>query len=501
MAEWTSTVGTGQLARLLHSQDGYGRTSGGSRKTPAYRALADGVRLLVLEGRVPVGARLPAERELAGALAVSRTTVAAAFEALRGEGFLESRRGAGSWTAVPAGRPLPARGLEPLPPEAVGSMIDLGCAALPAPEPWLTRACQAALAELPPAAATHGDFPAGLPALRRALADRYTERGVPTMPEQIMVTTGAMGAMAALCRMFAAGERVAVEHPSYANVLQLMRDAGARLIPVPMTGAAPHWDLAAWRRTLTEAAPRMAYVVADFHNPTGALADEERRRELVSAARSAGTTLVVDETMVDLALDEEPARRMPRPMSAFDHGGAGVITVGSASKSIWAGLRIGWVRAAPEVIRGLISRRAYADLGSPVLEQLAVTWLLTSGGWHDAVAQRRDEIGASRADLVRALRRRLPDWEFAVPPGGLTLWVRTGGLSGSRIAEAGERCGVRLPSGPRFGVDGAFEGYVRLPFTVRGPVADEAAARLARAAEAVARHGVPDQQLPAGYTS
>ncbi|MDT0268805.1 PLP-dependent aminotransferase family protein [Streptomyces sp. DSM 44915] len=500
MAEWTSTVGTGQLARLLTSQEWYGGPPG-ARKLPAYRALADGVRLLVLEGRVPVGARLPAERELAGALAVSRTTVAAAFEALRGEGFLQSRRGAGSWTAVPAGRPLPARGLEPLPPEAVGSMIDLGCAALPAPEPWLTRACQAALAALPPAAATHGDFPAGLPELRRALADRYTARGVPTMPEQIMVTTGAMGAMAALCRMFAAGERVAVEHPSYANVLQLMRDAGARLVPVPMTDDADRrWDLPAWRRTLTEAAPRMAYVVPDFHNPTGALADEERRRELVAAARSAGTTLVVDETMVDLALDEEPRRRMPRPMSAFDHGGAGVITVGSASKSIWAGMRIGWVRAAPEVIRGLISRRAYADLGSPVLEQLAVSWLLTSGGWEDAVAQRRAEITASRADLVRALRARLPDWEFTVPPGGLTLWVRTGGLSGSRIAEAGERCGVRLPSGPRFGVDGAFEGYVRLPFTVRGPVVDEAAARLARAAELVADGAAP-QERPASYTS
>ncbi|UED82914.1 PLP-dependent aminotransferase family protein [Streptomyces profundus] len=500
MPEWTSTVGTGQLARLLTSQERYERTPG-ARRAPAYRTLADGVRLLVLEGRVPVGARLPAERELAGALSVSRTTVAAAFDALRSDGFLESRRGAGSWTAVPAGRPLPARGLEPLPPEAVGSMIDLGCAALPAPEPWLTRACQAALAALPPAALTHGDFPAGLPALRQALADRYTARGVPTMPEQIMVTTGAMGAMAALCRMFASGERVAVEHPSYANVLQLMRDTGARLVPVPMTEGAPGWDLAAWRRTLTEAAPRMAYVVADFHNPTGALADDDQRRELVAAARAAGTVLVVDETMVDLALDEEPARQPPRPMSAFDHGGAGVITVGSASKTFWAGLRIGWVRAAPEVIRGLISRRAYADLGSPVLEQLAVAWLLTSGGWEGAIEQRRDEVRASRDDVVRALREHLPSWEFTVPAGGLTLWVRAGGLSGSRIAEAGERCGVRLPSGPRFGVGGAFEGYVRVPFTVRGPVAEQAAVRLAAAVDLVARHGAQGQDLPPGYTS
>ncbi|MDT0343765.1 MocR-like transcription factor YczR [Streptomyces litchfieldiae] len=486
MPQWTSTVGAHQLARLLGSQARSGPAAGGPR-VPAYRALADGVRLLVLEGRVPVAARLPAERELAGALAVSRTTVAAAFEALRADGFLESRRGSGSWTAVPAGRPLPGRAMEPLPPEAAGSMLDLGCAALPAPEPWLTRACRAALDALPPSARTHGDFPAGLPELRQALADRYTARGVPTMPEQIMITTGAMGAVAAICRLFAPpGERVAVEHPSYANVLQLMREAGARLVPVPMGPGLSGWDLPAWRRVLKEASPRIAYVMADFHNPTGALAGDEQRRELVAAARAAGTVLVVDETMSDLALDLAPGEEPPTPVSAFDHGGAGVVTVGSASKTFWAGLRIGWVRAAPEVIRRLTAGRAYADLGSPVLEQLALSWLMTSGGWREATEQRRAEVRDSRAAVVAALREHLPDWEFSVPGGGLTLWVRTGGLSGSRIAEAGERLGVRVPSGPRFGLDGAFEGYLRVPFTVSGPVAVEAAARLATAARLVA---------------
>ncbi|WP_282797299.1 PLP-dependent aminotransferase family protein [Streptomyces sp. CC224B] len=482
MAQWTSAVGSAQLARLLTSQQAR-PAGGGTRRPPAYRALADGIRLLVLEGRVPVAARLPAERELAVALSVSRTTVAAAYEALRGEGFLESRRGAGSWTAVPAGNPLPARGLEPLPPEAVGSMIDLGCAALPAPEPWLTRAVQGALEELPPYAHTHGDYPAGLPALRAALAERYTARGVPTMPEQIMVTTGAMGAIDAICHLFAGrGERIAVESPSYANILQLMREAGARLVPVAMAEGLRGWDLDRWRQVLRDAAPRLAYVVADFHNPTGALADEDQRRGLVDAARSAGTVLVVDETMSELRLDD---LTMPRPACAFDPAGATVITVGSASKAFWAGMRIGWVRAAPDVIRSLVAARAYADLGTPVLEQLAVNWLLTTAGWQEAVDLRRAQARDNRDALVAAVRRELPGWEFDVPRGGLTLWVRTGGLSGSRLAEVGERVGVRVPSGPRFGVDGAFEGYVRLPFTVGGAVADEAAVRLAAAARLV----------------
>ncbi|WP_052850868.1 PLP-dependent aminotransferase family protein [Streptomyces avicenniae] len=498
MREWTSTVGAGQLARLLGPQGG----AAAGRRGPAYRALADGIRTLVLEGRLPVAARLPAERELAAALAVSRTTVATAFESLRADGFLRSRRGSGSWTAVPAGRALPARGLEPLPPEAGGTTIDLGCAQLAAPEPWLTRAFQAALVALPQAARTHGDFPAGLPALRAALADRYTERGVPTMPEQIMITTGAMGAVGAICRMFVpGGERVAVEQPSYANVLQLFREAGARLVPVPMGEGLSGWDLSAWRHVLGEASPRLAYVIADFHNPTGALADDERRRGMVAAARASGTVLIADETMTDLALDAAPGGR-PRPVAAFDHGGSTVITVGSASKSFWAGLRIGWVRAAPEVIRRLVAARAYADLGSPVMEQLAVAWLLTEGGWSAALEERRAELRGHRADVVAALRERLPEWEFAVPSGGMTLWVRTGGLSGSRVAEVGERLGVRVASGPRFGVEGAFEGYVRVPFIVGGPVAEEAAARLAAAAGLVAGGAVgAGLATPAGYIS
>ncbi|MEV6654611.1 PLP-dependent aminotransferase family protein [Streptomyces sp. NPDC051219] len=499
MAQWTSAVGAAQLGRLLTSQQA--RPAGpGARRPPAYRSLADGIRLLVLEGRVPVAARLPAERELAVALAVSRTTVAAAYEALRTEGFLESRRGAGSWTAVPAGNPLPARGLEPLPPESLGSMIDLGCAALPAPEPWLTRAVQGALEELPPYAHTHGDYPAGLPALRRTIADRYTARGIPTMPEQIMVTTGAMGAIDAICHLFAGrGERIAVESPSYANILQLMRAAGARLVPVAMADGLAGWDLPVWREVLRDAAPRLAYVVADFHNPTGALADEDQRRQLVQAARSAGTVLVVDETMSELHLD--PAMVMPRPVCAFDPAGSTVLTVGSASKAFWAGMRIGWVRAAPDVIRSLVAARAYADLGTPVLEQLAVNWLMHTGGWESALEIRRTQARENCEALVAAVRKELPDWEFDVPRGGLTLWVRTGGLSGSRIAEAGERVGVRVPSGPRFGVDGAFEGYVRLPFTVGGPLAEEAAARLAAAAGLVETGATTGTEAPRTFVA
>ncbi|MDT0382199.1 PLP-dependent aminotransferase family protein [Streptomyces sp. DSM 42041] len=497
MAPWTSAVGAPQLARLLTSQHtGTSGRTGPAR--PAYRRLCDGIRILVLEGRVPVGARLPAERELAAALKVSRTTVATAYEALRAEGYLASRRGAGSWTALPEGSPLPTGGLEPLPPEAADTMIDLGCAALPAPEPHLTAAFEHALTELPPYTHTHGDYPAGLPVLREAVARHYTARGVATMPEQIMITTGAMGALAALTRLFTPrGERVAVEHPSYANILQLLRESGVRLVPVALSDRRPGWDLTAWRQVLRDSAPRMAYVIPDFQNPTGVLVDDEQRRDLVTAARAAGTLLVADETMAELTLDDVPAQR---PVAAFDTGGSTVVTVGSVSKTIWAGLRIGWIRAAPETVRSLTAARAYADLGSPVLEQLAVAHLLDTD-WEPAMRLRRDRARENRDAVTGALRQHLPDWQFALPHGGLTLWARTGGLSGSRIAEAGERLGVRVPAGTRFGVDGAFEAYVRLPFTLADPLATEAVARLAAAADLVRSGAVGGSPTPRSYVA
>jgi DNA-binding transcriptional MocR family regulator len=489
MSQWTASVSAAHLARLLEPRPRAGG-GGGGRRLPAYRGLADGVRLLVLEGRVQVAARLPAERELALALGVSRTTVAAAYEALRAEGFARSRRGAGSWTAVPEGHLLPSRSLEPLPPDRAGSVIDLGTAALPAPEPWLTRAMEGALAELPAYAATHGDFPAGLPVLREAIADRYTARGVATMPEQIMVTTGAMGAIgAAARRLVGLGERVAVESPSYANVLELFRETGSRLVPVALREGLGGWEMDAWRRVLRDAAPRMAYVMPDFHNPTGTLVGDDERRELVEAARAAGTVVVADETMAELLLDGEESG--VRPMAAFDRGGT-VMTVGSASKAVWAGLRIGWVRTTPDAVRRLVSARAYLDLGSPVVDQLAVAWLLRGGGWEQALVARRRRAAECRDDIAAALRQHVPDWDFTVPRGGMTMWVRTGDVSGSRLAVAGERLGVRVPSGPRFGVDGAFESFVRIPFTVSGALAVEAAARLAQAADLVRSGGGAD---------
>ncbi|WP_354642867.1 PLP-dependent aminotransferase family protein [Kitasatospora camelliae] len=485
---WHSTVTPPALARLLRGT----RLPEAPGHRPAYRTLAAQVRTLVAEGRLPVGSRLPAERELAAELALSRTTVATAYEALRADGYLLSRRGSGSWTTLPDGARPPSDALNPVPPDQRDSVIDLGVAALPAPQPYLGAAAARALEQLPAYAAGHGNYPTGLPALREALARRYSERGLPTTPDQILVTTGAMSALRlARPALAGRGDRVAVEAPSYAHTLLALRRAGARLIPVPLArpegpGGPARWDLADWQRVLRTAAPRLAYVIPDFHNPTGALIEEDQRRALLADARCADTVLLADETPAELGWGT-PESELPRPLAALDRA-ARVVTVGSASKIFWGGLRIGWLRAAPALVRQLAADRAISDIGTPVLDQLIATELLT-GHFSEVRAHQHERLRSSAEALAAELHRQLPAWEFTLPPGGLALWTTTGGLSGTALARAGERTGIHLAAGARFGVDGAFENYLRIPLTVPAGQAAEAVARLAAAAHLASRGG------------
>ena len=460
------------LARLL----GAWRSSG-----PAYASLARALRLLVLDGRLPLRTRLPGERELAEALGVSRTTATAAYAALREEGFLASRRGAGSWTRLPADPGVAAESLGGGGPD----VIDLSCAAFAAPEGALYSALAAATAELPRHLPGPGYDAAGLPVLRAAIAAHLTARGVPTTAEQVLVTAGAQHAWTLLLRVLAGpGDRVLTEHPTYPAALDAIRAIGARPVPVPMLPGG--WDLAMLEVTLRQAAPRVAYLIADHQNPTGLTLPADERERLVALARASRTPLVIDETIAGMNLEPGP---VPPPVAAFDPDGETVITTGSMSKTFWAGLRIGWIRANPALIGRLAVARAALDIAGPVLEQLIAVELLANA---EAVIGRQRQVARARRDaLVAALRSVLPEWRFAVPSGGLSLWVELDAPRSTALAAIADRHGLRFASGPRFGVDGAFERFVRLPFSLPEPVLEEAVARLAVAWRSVSETASP----------
>jgi DNA-binding transcriptional MocR family regulator len=454
-----------QLGRLLQDVPA---------ERPYYAALARAVRGLVLEGRLPLRVRLPAERDLAAVLGVSRTTITAVYDALRAEGFVESRQGAGSWTALPPSLMTardPGRfgtAHSPARPED----IDLGCAAPAAPQIF-EEAVLAAVAELPRYSSGPGYEPAGLAPLRETIAERYTERGLPTRPDQIVVTTGAQHALTLLMQTLVnAGDAVLLESPTYPHALDAVRRRGARLVPAGVNGG---WDVELVASSLRQAAVRLAYTIPDFQNPTGHLMSDTDRAAFVDAARRADSYVVADETFAELAIDP-PA--VPPPLAAYDSGGR-VISVGSAAKLFWGGLRIGWIRTTSPIARRLVIARESIDIASPVLDQLIVRELLLRVC--EVRAERAEQLAESRDALAGALRASLPDWEFTLPHGGMSLWARLPAPVATPLAEAALRRGVRVIPGPAFGTDGVLDDYVRLPYVLPPEILRDAVGRLCAA--------------------
>ncbi|ORI19060.1 DNA-binding transcriptional regulator [Rhodococcus sp. 1163] len=456
---------------------------------PTYRALADGVRLLIHDGRIPLGVGLPSERDLSAALELSRTTITSSYAVLREEGYLISKQGARSTVALPdAARP---NGILLQTRSSSGPVVDMSHAAMAAPTEAMLAAYGSALQALPTYLSTHGMEPIGLAVLREAIARRFTERGLATTPDQIMVTSGAQQALGLLLgTLTSPGDRVLIDHPTYPNALEAIRRIGARPVPVPIRPDDDAWDLEGIRSAARQTAAKVAYMILDFHNPTGRCLDADGRAELARIARDTSMTLIVDETMVDLWLDSPP----PPPVASFGRvSGTDIVTIGSASKSYWGGLRIGWIRANPSLISQLAGSRAAHDLGTSIMDQLAAGFLLEDA---DAILEtRRTQLRERRRVLEDAIAEHLPAWRYRRSTGGMSLWLQIPAPVSSALAATAPAFGAVLAAGPRFGVEGAFERFLRMPYT-REP-AELAAAVTATAAAYRALAPTVEGQQPA----
>ncbi|TXK18714.1 PLP-dependent aminotransferase family protein [Homoserinibacter sp. GY 40078] len=440
---------------------------------PAYLALADRIRLLVLDGRIPLGTRLPAERELAAHLGLSRTTVSAAYAELRESGYLESVRGSGSTARLPHDASIDIDLLADAP-------LDFSKASLPA-LPAVAHAAQAAVERLPGFLAESGFDAFGLLVLRRAIADRYTERGLPTEPDEIMVTVGAQAAIHLVARtLLARGDRALVESPGYPHGFDALKAAGARLVPVSVT-TEEGWDLAGLEQAFPRTSPTLAYLMPEFQNPTGRSMDAATRERVAELAAREGTTLVIDETMTGLGLDGQPR---PAPFPA----GRGVVIIGSVGKSIWGGLRVGWIRAERDLIQRFARARFASDLGTPVLEQLIVAELVPE--YEQILAGRRAYLRQGRDHLAARIRSTLPEWRMPHVEGGIVAWVGLGAPVSSQLALAARAEGLVIGAGPRFGLDGVFERFLRIPFGLPIDQIDRGVDALAEAWTNVTRHAL-----------
>jgi DNA-binding transcriptional MocR family regulator len=461
---------------LLARELGNWRTS--SRSGPAYYGLADAIRLLLVDGRIPVGARLPSERAMADTLRVSRTTVTAAYAQLREDGYLNARRGARSTTALPVAPPART--------EIAAPTISLAAAALSAPAAAVSEAFVDSIHDVTPYLHKVGHELVGVDVLREAIAERYCARGLPTEPDQILVTTGALHAFNLILTTYVQpGDRVLVEQPTYHGALTSIATAGARAVPVAMTEQG--WELDALQAAVQQLSPSLAYLIPDNQNPTGLTMSAHDRKRLAGIIAETRTRTVVDETILDMWLDEA----VPEPMAAAMTTRRDlVLTVGSMSKSFWGGLRVGWIRAERATIATIAALRPSIDMGTPVLEQFAAARLLAQ---RDAILpERREILRERRALLLSLLDRHLPDWVPGGGYGGMSLWVRLPAPMSTALSAAASRMGLELPAGPRFGVDGTLERFVRVPYALPENELSAAIELLARAWHSVTGSSAPE---------
>lgn len=423
---------------------------GGWRSSePAYEALADAVRLLCLDNRLAAHTALPAERELAAALSVSRTTVAAAYQSLRDSGHIRSVRGSGSVT-LPLARRDPGirRGLE--------DTIDLQQASPPA-WPGLAGVIAEVAAGAASLVARPGYDVIGHPALRDAIAERYRMRGIPTSGDEILVTAGAQSAIHLLASvLLGRADRVLIETPTYPHAADAFRRAGARMVGVPVS-TDDGWDLDRAEQAFARTLPMLAYLMPAFQNPTGRTMTATEVAVFRDAADRAGTLVVVDETTADLAIDADAGRVEPYA------GDAEVVRIGSLGKTVWGGLRVGWLRAPADLVRRLVAARSMHDLGTPELEQAVAISLLPRMA--EIVPQRAAHLRAGRDAVAAALGELLPQWRVPTVTGGLALWVELEAPLSSPLVLAARSRGLYLSAGARFAVEGGHDRHLRIPFT------------------------------------
>ncbi|WP_062384161.1 PLP-dependent aminotransferase family protein [Demequina iriomotensis] len=427
---------------------------------PLYQQLADAIVSLAEAGSLDHGARLPSERALASQLHLSRNTVTAAYQRLRDQGWLEASPG----TAPRLG--MRSRGVSALTAQDRFSRILVGQdeplvalnTASPPPAPAVSEALARPEELLDGVAALGNGYAAlGDRDLTLAVTDHLRAQGIPARADEVVITSGAQQALwLAVTALATAATPVALEAITYPGVFDAIAAAGSRPLALPMTDAG--LDVTGAAKLLRAAEPDLAYVTT-FNNPTGTMLADADAATLLDAAAAAGTTVIDDRTLADLAL----SGARPRPFAALGTG-ASVVTIGGLSKVFWGGLRIGWLHTNATLAAQLRHRRAAMDLGSPALFQRIGAVLLRER-YEESVAWRLTSLRESLAATREAIAEEGLDWEAVTPDGGPSLWVRMPGVSAERFAERAERAGVPVVAGAAFSViPGAGADRFRLPF-------------------------------------
>ncbi len=436
-------------------------TAAQKSRTPLYRTIADSVIRDIRRGRLAEGERLPASRDMAEKLDVNRATVHQALQILKSEGWIETNKGGGTRVARRSGvGPV----LNPAPLwEQLGSTL-LG---------RITQEDQPSKSDVPVEhdlsrfAPDERDFPAelfseclaevakngsllaygspfGYRPLREILAERLSLRGISADPDAILIVNGAQQGLDIITRaLIDPGDAVVVENPSYSLALTLLRTYRARLLSVPLDGEGP--EPRALKHALHEK-PKFFYTIPDFQNPTGKLYTQARRHEIVSAAVSAGVPVVEDAFDADLLVEGE----LPAPLASLAPNF--VIHLGTISKALFPGVRVGWIAGPKELIQRLTALKRIGELTSPSVLQAALHLFLVRGEYERHLTKVRARLKSRLAVAARVIQERFPAGTVCVKPsGGYVLWIELpANVSGKELAREARDRGILVSPGVDF---------------------------------------------------
>jgi GntR family transcriptional regulator / MocR family aminotransferase len=474
------------------------------RGVPLFQQIARAIAADIRRGRLRPGDPLPGTRTLARALGVQRLTVVSAFDDLIAEGWLVSHPASGTFVSsdLPDPKPrrfAPQRTPNPAPPNRAG--YDL----LAAPEPELPyevprgsllfapsrpdvrlapgaligRAYRRAIGK-PGGALLSYAAPEGHPRLRDALAAMLAStRGLAATSANVLVTRGSQMAISLLARaLVRPGDVVAVEELGYRPAWETFRLAGARVVGVPVDKDGIRIDRL--ERAIADHGVRAVYVTPHHQFPTTVTLSAGRRMKLLDLARDHRFAIFEDDYDHEFHYDGRPVL----PLASVDSAGV-VVYIGTLSKVLAPGLRLGYIVAPVPLIERIAAHRSYVDTQGDQVLEYAIGELLEDGAIQRHVRRMRREYRARRDVLVAALRDELADdLTFTVPAGGIALWARARrALDVDAWARAARARGAVIVTGSAYTLDGRAEPCVRLGFaSLNAKELQEGVRRLAAAA-------------------
>ncbi len=405
---------------------------------PIYLQIRDRLQQLIVSGSLARGDRLPSIRSLARSLNVNKLTVIEAYSLLQADGLVSSRQGSG-YFVDPITPPAPRLTSSFAPQQDVilhqtrsraffhfydqaiqahkyGGITDFSCSFPLEPPPDLPRIARRVI---------NGssdwfnyDFVQGQDLFRQQIAQILVQRGLEARPDQLMMVNGSMQGLALTFKYFLKpGDWIVVESPTFSGALAALENLGARIIGIPMTSNGINLPLL--EQYLHSHQPKLIYTISTLHNPTGITTSLDHRRQLMELAQRYQCPILEDNAYE--GLEFEPA---PPPLKALDQDGW-VIYVGTFSKTLAPGLRVGYMVVPDQYYPDLIEQKMLMDFHTPTLSQGIVSEYLGAGSYRRHLNRLNSRHQQNRNVMLQALEEHFPaEATWTVPQGGMFLWVQ-----------------------------------------------------------------------------